>query len=99
MQVIIPKLSGFCPGVRNAEKKLLQENKKVKPDRIYAYGNIINNSNYIEYLARQDIQTIENVDALPAGSNLAIRTHGINKDEETRLQKKFKLIDLTCVNV
>ena len=26
MQVKIPKLSGFCPGVRNAEKKLLQEN-------------------------------------------------------------------------
>ncbi len=99
MQVIIPKLSGFCPGVRNAEKKLLQENNKVKPGRIYAYGNIINNSNYIDYLAGQDIQTIESVNGLPEGSYLAIRTHGINQAEEARLQKKFKIIDLTCVNV
>jgi (E)-4-hydroxy-3-methyl-but-2-enyl pyrophosphate reductase len=99
MQVIIPKLSGFCPGVRNAEKKLLRENKKINPGRIYAYGNIINNSNYIEYLSRQNIQTLESVDTLAQGSYVAIRTHGINKQEEERLQNIFKLIDLTCINV
>jgi (E)-4-hydroxy-3-methyl-but-2-enyl pyrophosphate reductase len=99
MQVIIPKLSGFCPGVRNAEKKLLRENKRINPGRIYAYGNIINNSNYIEYLSRQNIHTLENVDTLKHGSYVAIRTHGINKQEEERLQNIFKLIDLTCINV
>ncbi|MBN1798772.1 MAG: hypothetical protein JW822_09345 [Spirochaetales bacterium] len=85
--------------MRNAEKKLLQENKKVKPGRIYAYGNIINNTNYIKYLAEQDINTVENVNSLAKDSYLAIRTHGIDKNEEARLQKEFKLIDLTCVNV
>jgi 4-hydroxy-3-methylbut-2-enyl diphosphate reductase len=99
MHVIIPKLSGFCPGVRSAEKKLLAENGKVSPGRIYAYGNIINNSNYINYLADQDIQTVTVLEKLPCNAYVAIRTHGIDRHEEAGLHKKFKLIDLTCVNV
>ncbi len=99
MQVIVPKLSGFCPGVRRAEKKLLAENSRVGPGRIFAYGNIINNSNYINYLADQDIKTVALPDNLPSDAYVAVRTHGIDKHEEAGLRKKFKLIDLTCVNV
>ncbi|MEJ2662574.1 MAG: 4-hydroxy-3-methylbut-2-enyl diphosphate reductase [Spirochaetia bacterium] len=39
------------------------------------------------------------VDQVPPGSSLAIRTHGINKQEESALEKNYNLIDLTCVNV
>jgi 4-hydroxy-3-methylbut-2-enyl diphosphate reductase len=99
MRVIIPKLSGFCPGVRNAEKKLLAENARVGPGRIYAYGNIINNTNYINYLVGRNIKTVTEVDRLPTDSYVAIRTHGIDRHEEAGLRKKFRLIDLTCVNV
>jgi len=92
-------MSGFCPGVRNAEKKLLQENSRPRCGHIYAYGNIINNSNYITYLKGLDIHTVGSVDQVPPGSSLAIRTHGINKQEESALEKNYNLIDLTCVNV
>jgi 4-hydroxy-3-methylbut-2-enyl diphosphate reductase len=99
MQVIRPKLSGFCPGVRNAVKKLFQEKKKIGLNPIYAYGNIINNSNYIAYLGEHRIQTVETTDNLAQGSYVAIRTHGINRQEELLLKIRFNTIDLTCVNV
>jgi (E)-4-hydroxy-3-methyl-but-2-enyl pyrophosphate reductase len=99
MQVTRPRLSGFCPGVRSAENKLFRENKKIAPKPIFAYGHIINNSNYINYLKSFNIRTLDTVSGLPKGSYLALRTHGIDREEEHKLKAKFQVIDLTCVNV
>ncbi|MGL5253935.1 MAG: 4-hydroxy-3-methylbut-2-enyl diphosphate reductase [Brevinema sp.] len=93
MKVLIPKSSGFCPGVKRAEEGVLALRKQMS--LVHVHGPLIHNQSYIEHLATQNITTIP-VDQLPAGSTLVIRTHGIPKDEEERLAKNFILKDMTC---
>ncbi|MBN1525427.1 MAG: 4-hydroxy-3-methylbut-2-enyl diphosphate reductase [Spirochaetales bacterium] len=99
MNVIVPQLSGFCPGVKNAEKKIF-EIKALYPDEpVYIYGYVINNRKYIEYLENQNVHTVEDITKLPLNAIVVIRTHGINQHEEILLRKEHRVIDLTCSKV
>ncbi|MGL5722708.1 MAG: 4-hydroxy-3-methylbut-2-enyl diphosphate reductase, partial [Brevinema sp.] len=93
MTVLIPKSSGFCPGVKRAEEGVLALRKQMPS--VHLHGPLIHNQSYIEHLATQNIQATS-TEKLPAGSTLVIRTHGIPKDEEARLAKDFILKDMTC---
>jgi 4-hydroxy-3-methylbut-2-enyl diphosphate reductase len=99
MEVICPRLSGFCPGVKNAEKRLFQMKKKYPGQHLYVVGNMINNLNYIHFLERNGIETVDNTDGLKKGSIVAIRTHGMDRHLEKKLHDSFEVIDLTCSNV
>ncbi|SFB73801.1 4-hydroxy-3-methylbut-2-enyl diphosphate reductase [Brevinema andersonii] len=93
MKVIIPKTSGFCPGVRRAEKGVLK--LKETHTEVHLHGPLIHNQSYIERLESLDIKAVD-TETLPENSTLVIRTHGIPRGEEMLLMKKFHLEDMTC---
>jgi 4-hydroxy-3-methylbut-2-enyl diphosphate reductase len=99
MIVVIPERSGFCPGVKNAEKNIIRLKKEHQSSPLYVYGFLINNKNYIEYLSGQDIHTVESLDDIPNGATVIIRTHGLDRRQEAVLRSRFHVVDLTCVNV
>ena len=99
MTVHVPELSGFCPGVKHAERNIFKEKGEKGRTPIYVYGYMINNRNYIRYLENHEIFTVDDPDELPEGSVVVIRTHGINRHQEQKLRAKHEVIDLTCGNV
>ncbi len=96
-KITISKDSGFCFGVRRADnivKKLHDENKKV-----FIYGELIHNSDYINKLTNEGITTFENISEISQTDNsvCVIRTHGVTTDEQTMLNNKFsEVVDATC---
>lgn len=99
MKVLIPGLSGFCPGVKAAERRIFNELNTNPENHHSVMGMMINNRKYIEYLQENCIETIQGVDEIDRGSTLFIRTHGMDKTLQKSLSPDFNLIDLTCSNV
>ncbi|MGL4387958.1 MAG: 4-hydroxy-3-methylbut-2-enyl diphosphate reductase [Brevinema sp.] len=93
MEVIIPKTSGFCPGVKRAEDGVFALKKE--QNQVNLHGPLIHNQNYISMLKEHNIKAVE-TDTLNTGDTLVIRTHGISQHEEKSLAQKFVLKDLTC---
>lgn len=98
MQVFSIVNSGFCPGVKNAEKHLLQASRESKKN-ISIFGQLIHNMHYIEYLEEKGIRTIEELSKIPEKTLVAIRTHGLDLDLEKQLRQRFEILDLTCPKV
>jgi 4-hydroxy-3-methylbut-2-enyl diphosphate reductase len=98
MKVIRPKLSGFCPGVKFAEKKIL-ERRNLSDTPIFVLGQLIHNSRYIRRLQEKGIDSVDTTQNLPSNSKIVIRTHGIDKNIESKIKKQFEIIDLTCTKV
>lgn len=96
MEVIISKLSGFCPGVKKAENKLFQERYQNPEEKMYILGQLIHNRIYIDYLEDHNIITEEEIERIPEKSTVFIRTHGLDRERETALKKRCEVIDLTC---
>jgi 4-hydroxy-3-methylbut-2-enyl diphosphate reductase len=99
MEVLLPRISGFCPGVMKAEKRIFTLKEAYPGQHIYVFGNMINNLNYIRFLGENGIITVNNIRGLKKGSIVAIRTHGIDRPSEKELRDKFEVVDLTCSNV
>jgi 4-hydroxy-3-methylbut-2-en-1-yl diphosphate reductase len=101
MKVVVPRHSGFCPGVQQAEGRLM-ELAGNRPERsVFILGQLIHNAIYIDHLKRRGIRTIEDPAEAPEGSTIVIRTHGIPRELEERLRalKGREVVDLTCYKV
>ena len=96
MKVIVPRYSGFCPGVRSAEKRIFEERARIGSRKIWVYGSLIHNRNYISFLEGKGIVTASRIDDLPSGEVYAVRTHGVSRKEEELPREKGEVIDLTC---
>jgi 4-hydroxy-3-methylbut-2-enyl diphosphate reductase len=98
MKVILAEKYGFCAGVRNAistAEKVLAEK-----GRVYSLGPIIHNPDVVERLAKKGLVTVDNVEQVPVGSTVLIRSHGAASEEIAHLkQKNVDIIDATCVLV
>ena len=98
MEIIVGKLSGFCPGVKNTIKKAeiaLKEKKEV-----YCLGEIIHNGQVIKSLENKGMITVNNIEDIPNGENVIFRAHGEPEiSYEKAEKKKLKIIDLTWGNV
>ena len=99
MIVIIPTLSGFCPGVKIAERKVFETKRLIPDEPLYVNGFLINNKRYIEYLEKNGIHTIDSVETIREHATVFIRTHGVDRMEETVLRAKYDVVDLTCSKV
>jgi 4-hydroxy-3-methylbut-2-enyl diphosphate reductase len=106
MTVVTPKHSGFCPGVKTAAKRLLklkasdgneQDGNTQRP--VCVLGDLIHNAHYIRYLSERGIRSIERIEEAPEGTLIAIRTHGLDRERERELRRRFEVIDLTCPKV
>ncbi|HAK45045.1 MAG TPA: hypothetical protein DCO79_03885 [Spirochaeta sp.] len=99
MNVLIPGLSGFCPGVKNAENRIFDALNSDPTDSYTVLGMMINNRKYIEYLKEKNIETVDELSSIKKGTTVVIRTHGIDRKLQSSLSDDFNLIDLTCRNV
>ncbi|MDR1933525.1 MAG: 4-hydroxy-3-methylbut-2-enyl diphosphate reductase [Spirochaetales bacterium] len=99
MRVITAKYSGFCPGVMQAEKKIFREHGRHADEHIYILGYLIHNQTYIDYLSRYSVITVSDTAQVPEGSVVVVRTHGLQRQTEEELRKKFRVLDLTCPKV
>jgi (E)-4-hydroxy-3-methyl-but-2-enyl pyrophosphate reductase len=98
MKVIVAEKYGFCAGVRNAistAEKVLSEK-----GRVYSLGPIIHNPGVVERLAKKGLVTVDDVEQIPAGATVLIRSHGAASQEMAHLKQKFAdIVDATCVLV
>ena len=107
----IAKNAGFCFGVRRATDTVERLIKSKSPnDIICTLGKLIHNEQYIDYLEKNGVTTLsnENIDEiLKKAENgvkitVVIRTHGIEKDIQARLEKYqesnkgITIVDSTC---
>lgn len=100
MEVIRAKLAGFCMGVGLALKKLdaLLEEDDSRPT--FMLGPIIHNPQVLERYAARGVGLVKNPEALPAGSRVVIRAHGIPRQEERELLARgVEVVDATCPRV
>ncbi|AEJ62044.1 hydroxymethylbutenyl pyrophosphate reductase [Spirochaeta thermophila DSM 6578] len=98
MEILAPRFSGFCPGVKKAEDALLAlRNGTDEP--LYVLGELIHNHHFIEELERRRIHTVSRIEDIPEGAHVVIRTHGIPREVEERLRERFRVTDLTCFKV
>ncbi len=98
MKVIVAEKYGFCAGVRNAistAEKVLAEK-----GRVYSLGPIIHNPDVVDRLAQKGLVTVDDIEQIPAGATVLIRSHGAASEEIARLKEKnAEIIDATCVLV
>ncbi len=97
MKVLVAEKCGFCHGVRNAisvAEKILATEKHV-----YSLGPIIHNRDVVERLAKDGLQTVNNVEEIHSGTVL-IRSHGAAPAQIAKLRgKRLNIVDATCVLV
>ncbi len=94
-KIEIAEDSGFCFGVRRADKlvKELAKNNKT----VSILGELIHNSDYIKKLSEMSIKTVEDIREKDTSEVCVIRTHGVTKDQEEVLKEKYhELVDATC---
>lgn len=96
-EIIVAQNAGFCPGVRRAVNML--EEELDKGNNVFCLGELIHNKSFNEDLKRRGVKFItpEEIDAIPQGATVFIRTHGEEKDVYKRLNDRgLKYIDATC---
>ncbi len=97
VEINISESSGFCFGVRRADK-IVNELSETE-SRVCILGELIHNSDYIKRLSDKSIITLEKTSEVSDFDNsvCVIRTHGVTKDEQEQLENKFgRVIDATC---
>lgn len=95
MEIILAKTAGFCFGVNRAVKMtydLLAQGRKVA-----TLGPLIHNPQVVADLEARGVITAQSVEAVPAGYELVIRSHGVPED----VYKKISTLhlayhDATC---
>ena len=97
MKVTLAKSAGFCYGVHKAVE-LAEE--KVKAGPVFMLGPIIHNDHVIRSLADWGAICVFDVEEVPEGAAVIIRSHGEPCEIYRRLQEKNAIIfDATCAHV
>lgn len=100
MQVIRAETAGFCMGVDLALRKLDRVVIADEGCTIFTLGPIIHNPQVLEEYAAKGVQTAQSADAIPAGSTVVIRAHGVPRDVEQQLRGQgMEIVDATCPKV
>ena len=93
MEIIIAKSGGFCSGVKKAVDTALN----VTPENTYIYGEIIHNPDVVRSITDRGIIMVEDLNDVPSGATLIIRSHGVGESVYEWCKKKnIHLLDCTC---
>ena len=93
MEIKLAKTAGFCFGVKRAMNIALEQNGET----VFTLGPLIHNTQAVTRLKEHGIVPADNIDEIPDGSKVIIRTHGVGKDIYDRLLGKgVEVIDATC---
>lgn len=96
MEFIIAKSGGFCQGVKKAVDTALA----IDPTNTYIYGEIIHNPEVVKTITDRGIVMVEELDDVPNGATLIIRSHGVGKEVYALCEERgIKIVDCTCVFV
>ena len=96
-KIQVASSAGFCFGVKRAVS-LLEENLE-KGFKICTLGEIIHNGLFTARLEQKGVYavTAEEISALPSGTAILIRSHGIPRDLQKMLDNSGRtVIDATC---
>ena len=93
MKVTVAPSSGFCRGVRHAVDTAMN----ILPENVYILGELIHNPVVIGEIARRGIITVENVEDVPCGATLILRSHGAARTVyEQCARRGIRTVDCTC---
>ena len=93
MEFVIAKSGGFCRGVKKAVDTALS----IEPTGTYIYGEIIHNPEVVHSITERGIKMVEDLELVPSGATLIIRSHGVGKGVYEYCQKKnIQVVDCTC---
>lgn len=108
MKIILADNAGFCFGVRAIDqmttKMLDQHEERIQAgehvDAVYSYGELVHNAQYVERQKSRgliEIDELDKISDLPAGSKVIFRAHGVEKRErEAMEQAGVETCDGTC---
>lgn len=100
MKVYIAKKAGFCHGVERALDIVLRKAHDNDNTPVFTYGPLIHNPHVVKRLAALGIKAADDIDKIPTGSYIVIRSHGIGPTERKHIRrKKLRIIDATCIHV
>ena len=93
MEILVAKSGGFCSGVRKAVDTAMS----INPQNAYIYGEIIHNPEVVDRITQRGIVTVDDLDEVPAGATLIIRSHGVQKwVYDYCAEKNIQVVDCTC---
>ena len=100
MQVRLARKRGFCFGVEDAIELAQHTLRSHEPGKVVALGPVIHNPQVVEYLERAGLNQSANLEELPAGTTVLIRSHGAGPETYARAaEKELSIVDATCVLV
>ncbi len=95
MKIITADPIGMCFGVRRAINTL--EKALEEKHTVYSLGSPIHNPQEIDRLQQLGLILVENIDEIPSGAVVFVRTHGVTPKVYAQLVKKCsQVIDGTC---
>ncbi len=98
MKVIVAEPRGFCAGVKRAVQ--LAEKSLKAGQCVYSLGPLIHNPQVVERLQKQGLKATDNLDNVPDGAAVLIRSHGESPQIFHQAQQRgLEVIDGTCVLV
>ena len=96
MEILVADEAGFCMGVERALNMVMSAIAE-EGGPIYTYGPLIHNPQVVKGLEALGVQVADNIEDIPQGSRVVIRSHGIGPSEMAILEKMdIELIDATC---
>ncbi len=99
MQVKLASKRGFCFGVEDAIE-LAERTVRENPGRVVALGPVIHNRQVVERLEQAGLDQSGDLDTVPAGTTVLIRSHGAGPETFSRAaERDIGLVDATCVLV
>jgi len=99
VEVIVGKMAGFCPGVKNAVDKT-REKLEAENRQIFCLGELVHNKQVVEELEEMNMITVENISEVPNGEKVIFRAHGVTKEVYEECKKRnIEYTDLTCIKV
>lgn len=100
MKVVRARSAGFCPGVRRAVDAAAAFAREAGGEPVWTDGPLIHNSREVARLASLGVRTCADPAALPPGSRLLVRAHGIPPARRAWLGSlPVVLRDATCPKV
>lgn len=95
MNVTVAKHAGFCFGVNRAVQMVEEQARTDNP--VYTLGPIIHNRHAVARFESMGVHVIETPEEAPAGSTVIIRSHGVSREVQQRLEnREVHIVDATC---
>lgn len=100
MEVRLARKRGFCFGVEDAIELAQQTVRENTPGGVVALGPVIHNRQVVENLEKAGLNQSGELETLPAGTTVLIRSHGAGPETYVRAaERELNLVDATCVLV